>query len=54
MKNYYLDRANEKDLGVVVLRLNGQGEKSVGDWVMLVRREDGVKLLRDAGYGDKN
>jgi hypothetical protein len=48
------DRANEKDLGVVVLRLNGQGEKSVGDWVMLVRLEDGVKLLRDAGYGDKN
>ena len=48
------DRANDKDLGVVVLRLNGQGEKSVGDWVMLVRLEDGVKLLRDAGYGDKN
>jgi hypothetical protein len=48
------DRASEKDLGVVVLRLNGQGEKSVGDWVMLVRLEDGVKLLREAGYGDKN
>jgi hypothetical protein len=48
------DRANKKDLGVVVLRLNGQGEKSVGDWVMLVRLEDGIKLLRDAGYGDKN
>ena len=42
------------DLGIVVLRLNGQGEKSVGDWVMLMRLEDGVKLLRDAGYGDKN
>ena len=48
------DRANDKDLGVVVLRLNGQGEKSVGDWVMLLRLEDGVKLLRDAGYGDSN
>jgi hypothetical protein len=48
------DRDSKKDLGIVVLRLNGQGEKSVGDWVMLVRLEDGVKLLRDAGYGDKN
>lgn len=46
------DRDNGKDLGIVVLRLNGQGEKSVGDWVMLMRAEDGVKLLRDAGYGD--
>lgn len=48
------DRDNNKDLGVVVLRLNGQGEKSVGDWVCLLRLEDAVKLLRDAGYGDKN
>jgi hypothetical protein len=48
------DRTNNKDLGVVVLRLNGQGEKSVSDWVCLLRLEDAVKLLRDAGYGDKN
>ena len=41
-------------LGLVVLRLNGQGEKSVDDWVCLLRLEDAVKLLRDAGYGDKN
>ena len=47
------DRATD-DLGVVVLRLNGQGEKSVSDWVCLLRLEDAVKLLRDAGYGDKN
>jgi len=47
------DRANN-DLGIVVLRLNGQGEKSVSDWVCLLRLEDAVKLLRDAGYGDKN
>jgi hypothetical protein len=47
------DRAND-DLGIVVLRLNGQGEKSVSDWVCLLRLEDAVKLLRDAGYGDKN
>jgi hypothetical protein len=46
------DRSNNKDLGVVVLRLNGQGEKSVGDWVCLLRLEDAVNLLREAGYGD--
>jgi hypothetical protein len=47
------DRKSE-DLGIVVLRLNGQGEKSVGDWVTLLRGEDLVWLLREAGYGDKN
>jgi hypothetical protein len=36
------------------LRLNGQGEKSVGDWVTILRGEDLVWLLREAGYGDKN
>ena len=38
-------------LGLVVSRLNGQGEKSVDDWVCLLRLEDAVKLLREAGYG---
>ena len=47
------DRENG-ELGVVVLRLNGQGEKKVSDWVCLLRLEDVVKLLREAGYGDKN
>ena len=47
------DRSKSKDLGVVVLRLNGQGEKSVGDWVCLLRLEDAVNLLREAGYGDR-
>lgn len=46
------ERANGKDLGIVVLRLNGQGEQSIGDWVMLMRLEDGVNLIRDAGYGE--
>jgi hypothetical protein len=46
------DRSKNKDLGIVVLRLNGQGEKSVGDWVCLLRLEDAVNLLREAGYGD--
>lgn len=42
------------DLGIVVLRLNGQGEKTVGDWVSIMRTEDLVWLLREAGYGDKS
>lgn len=47
------ERDNGKDLGIVVLRLNGQGEASIKDWVTLLRLEDLVNLLRDAGYGDK-
>jgi hypothetical protein len=46
------ERHNGKDLPVAVLRLNGQGEANIGEWVTLLRLEDFVKLLRDAGYGD--
>jgi hypothetical protein len=48
------DRHNGKDLPVAVLRLNGQGEANVGEWVTLLRLEDFVELLRDAGYGEQN
>lgn len=48
------DRHNGKDLPVAVLRLNGQGEASVGEWVTLLRVEDFVKLLREAGYGEQD
>lgn len=46
------ERHNGKDLPVAVLRLNGQGEASIGEWVTLLRLEDFVDLLRAAGYGD--
>ena len=46
------ERSNGKDLPVVVLRLNGQGEASIGEWMTIVRLEDFVKLIRAAGYGD--
>ena len=46
------DRSNGKDLPVAVLRLNGQGEASIGEWVTILRLEDFVNLLRAAGYGD--
>jgi hypothetical protein len=47
------DRAKEEDLRIAVLRLNGQGEKSIGDWVCMMTVEQMVQLLRDAGYGEK-
>lgn len=47
------DRALEGFLGLGVIRLNGQGEATVGEWVMVLRLEDGVNLLRDAGYGEQ-
>ena len=47
------DRANDLDLRVAVLRLNGQGEASIGDWVALVSFEQLVALMRQAGYGSE-
>ena len=47
------DRANPLDLRLAVLRLNGQGEASIGDWVALLSFEQLVELLKAAGYGDK-
>ena len=48
-------RQAEKSAGgrlpFVVFRCNGQGER-VGDYPALIRTEDLVVLLRQAGYGD--
>lgn len=38
-------RADDR-LGFAVLRLDGQGEKSVGDFVAVLRFEDLIKLIR--------
>ena len=46
------ERAEKSVLGIVCLRLNGQGEQSVADWVVVLRLEDVVELLRGAGYGE--
>lgn len=48
------DRHNGKDLPVAVLRLNGQGEASIGEWPVILRLEDFVELLKEAGYADGN
>ncbi len=39
-------------LPLVVLRCDGQGEATVGEWLVLLRLEDAVPLLRCAGYGE--
>jgi hypothetical protein len=46
------ERHNGKDLPVAVLRLNGQGEASIGEWPVMLRLEDFVNLLKEAGYAD--
>jgi hypothetical protein len=47
------ERAKTDILGLVYLRLNGQGEEKVKDWVVVLRLEDVVNLLKEAGYGEK-
>lgn len=46
-------RRKETGLGVGVLRLNGQGEKAVGDWVAILTFDDLIYLLQAAGYGEQ-
>lgn len=45
------DRAVDDDLRIAVLRCNGQGEVSVGEWVCLIDGKQMMELLRLAGYG---
>jgi hypothetical protein len=44
-------RSKETGLGVAVLRLNGQGEASMDEWVACLRLSDLVYLLKASGYG---
>lgn len=46
-------RAKETGLGVAVMRLDGQGEASMDDWVGVIRLSDLVYLLKAAGYGSR-
>ena len=45
------ERKKSTGLGVGVLRLNGQGEKSVEQFVAVLTLSDLVYLLKAAGYG---
>jgi len=44
-------RSRENGLGAAVLRLNGQGEKSLDEFVVCLRLADFVYLLKASGYG---
>lgn len=44
------ERSEEDVLPIALLRLNGQGEVNVGEWMTILRFEDLVKLLKAAGY----
>jgi hypothetical protein len=38
-------------IGMAVLRMNGQGEQSIGEWVVCMRVDTLKELLKEAGYG---
>ena len=44
-------RAKETGMGVAVMRLENQGEKSVGNFLCFLRFDDLVYLLKASGYG---
>ena len=47
-----MEKENESfDLEVAVLRMNGQGEKSIGEWVVCMRVDTLKRLLIEANYG---
>lgn len=39
-------------LPLVIFRPDGLGEASVGKWPVLLRLDDAITLLQEAGYGD--
>lgn len=40
-----------RPIPVGVLRLNGQGEANIGEWVAVMRVDSLMRLLNEAGYG---
>ena len=44
-------RRSTTGLGVGVLRMNGQGAQSIGDWVAILTFDDLIYLLKASGYG---
>jgi len=44
-------RRKETGLGIVVMRLDGQGESSVGDFMAIMTFDDAIYLLKASGYG---
>ena len=46
------ERSEGDTLGVVILRPDGMGETTVGQWPFIVTLDAGLRLLREAGYGE--
>jgi hypothetical protein len=46
-----LKERKQNGMGIGVLRLDGQGEKSIDEWCAVLRLEDLVYLLKASGYG---
>lgn len=40
------------DLAYTVMRMNGQGRESIGEFIVCMFLDDHTELLREAGYGD--
>lgn len=40
-------------LPFAVLRMDGQGPKTIGDWPVVITLQHFTQLLKDAGYGDQ-
>ncbi len=46
------ERQQDGKLGIILLRPDGMGEQTIERWPFIVCNADGVRLLRQAGYGD--
>lgn len=49
----YYDEPADRDLGIAVLRMNGQGEANIGEWVVCMRVDTLKELLKEAGYASE-
>ena len=49
-----MERESEgDDVQAAVLRMNGQGEANIGQWVVCLRVDTLLRLLKEAGYGQE-
>jgi hypothetical protein len=45
------NNTNEEEVSYLFLRLNGQGEKSIGQWPVVMLMDDWKQLMKEAGRG---
>lgn len=51
LKQMEKENGDGAELNVAVLRMNGQGPASIGEWVVCMRVDTLKELLKEAGYG---